>query len=296
MEKNKKKVLIIVGFILIFIAGLAIFLSKNLKSPDKESNKPNINENPIKTDITRLDDVSKYFGLQKLINDYYLMLSNNETIKLLSVLDNEYINDKAITSNNIYSIIKSDYEMTTFTAKNIYYNPNSTTTYYFINGYLIDDEMMGENSNYYENINYLITVDETNRNYTIMPLENNINIEDYAKKYNITQKEISNSFNFSYINVSEETKLTSYLNEFLNLLIYDNNKAYNLLQDATKKEYQNANDFKNKMLDIYSRFSSKIFSYSKKENGNTIIYNIKDDNQNSITIIESGIMDYKIAY
>ncbi len=86
------------------------------------------------------------------------------------------------------------------------------------------------------------------------------------------------------------------MNEFLNLLVYDNAKAYNLLQDETKKEYGSEFEFKAQMVDIYSRFSSKIFSYSKKEDGDKIIYNVKDDKQNSILITEYGIMNYKIAY
>lgn len=301
MEKNKKQVLIIIGFILAVIALLAILLSIFLPNDKKPSDNPEINNNPlnentIKKDITKLEDVNKFFSTQKIINDFYTLLNNRETNKLLKVLDSSYIKSKGITENNLYQNLNSNYEITTYVAKNIYYNPNSSITYYFINGYLINDELMGDNSELYENINYLIIVDEITRNYTINPLDSNIQIESYAKSYSIESKTITNDFRFTSISVTEENKLTTYLSEFLNLLVYDNNKAYNLLETETKKEYQNYNDFKNQMVDIYSRFSSKIFSYSKKEEGNNTIYYIKDDNQNDIIITEKGIMDYSISY
>lgn len=296
MDKNKKKVLIVIVIILVLITLLTILLSFVFRNEgENPNNNPNQN-NVISKNIERLTNEKQFFTIQQIINDFYLTLSNHKTSDLLNLLDSDYILERNINANNLYTYLKNNYEVTSYVAKSIYYNPNSSVTYYFVNGYLIDISLMSDENHYYDSINYLIIVDEKNNHYQIRPIDNQTDIFEYAKEYDIMNREINNSFEFSLVSVNEENKLAMYMNEFLNFLIYDSNRAYQLLNNDTQKMYGNSETFKTKTLDIYSQFSSKIFSYSVKESGNMKIYTVKDDKQNNITIYESAVMDFKISY
>ena len=69
-----------------------------------------------------------------------------------------------------------------------------------------------------------------------------------------------------------------------------------MLDENTKNNYQSYSDFESNTFSIYESLSSRIFSYAKEEDGDVIIYKIKDNKQNDITIYEYGIMNYQIAY
>ncbi len=300
MEEHKKKILILVGAIMIVIILLAIILGIVFQEDNKS--KPSTdhgnveNKNIISKEIEELKSDELFFALQNTINSYYNMLANKKTDNLLKILDEDFKKEKHITNSNLYSIINSEYETVSFIAKSIYYNPNSSITYYFVNGYLTNLTMMEDDYQYYPNINFLIVVDEKTNYCCIKPLDNSINVSDYSKSYDIKEKKITSEYLLSSYTMSEKNKLSVYITEFLDLMVYDNNRAYNMLDEITKKKYQNRMDFENNLLDIYNNISTIIFGYSVKENNGEKVYSITDDYQNKITIYEKNTMNYKISY
>lgn len=298
MEEHKKKILTLVGVILIFIALIVVILSIIFKDEKiNEPNKPSSNPNKvIAKEIEELKDENLFFSAQNAINNYYSMLSNKNTDYIISILDNDYKREKNITSNNIYNVLKSDYETVNYIAKSIYYNPNSPITYYFINGYLSNLSMMEDDYQYYPNINFLIIVNENNNYYNIMPLDDNIDIENFAKNYDIKNRQITGNTLLSSYTMSEKNKLSVYITEFIDLMVYDNKRAYDMLDEETKNKYNGIDDFKNQLMDIYNYLSTLIFSFSSKEVNGEKVYSIIDDNQNKITIYEKNIMNYKIGF
>ena len=295
MDKHKKKVLIVVAIVLAVIAGIAIILSFFLK--DDEPNNPTDNPSSNQTmnkEIEKLTDELTFFALAQAINDYYYVLSNRQTSKLYSLLDKSYIEEYSVTENNIYQIINADYDSVSYVAKNILYNPNSSTTYYFINGYFIQTSMMEDDATYQANVNYLIIKDR-DQNYTIRPISND-NMVEYAKNYDLVDVKLNNHNILKSGSISEENKLTLYINEFLNLLFFDMNRAYQMLDTKTKSKYQNFDDFNQQIMEIYESLTPKIFSYHKTLEEGKYTYQILDDNQKNITIIENGPMDYLINY
>lgn len=297
MEKHKKKILILIGVILVLIALIAVLLGLIFKDekPDEPIKTPTDKVEEISKEIEILNDSGEFLGIQLAINNFYELLKNKEIKELLEVLDIDYINEKNITSNNLYTYFNDDYENVFFIAKEIYYNPNSPVTFYFINGYLMGVDMFGESDYYESSVNYLI-VKNKNNDYVIRPLDNNLNISDIARNYKLRNKEIDSNHVLTTSDISEENKLTIYINEFMSLLVYDNKRAYELLDDETKKKYVSYEDFLNKSIEIYNSLSSKIFAYSKQEINGKIVYRIKDDKQNNIMIYETSIMNYKIRY
>ena len=298
-NKAQKKVLIIIGIVLIIIAILAYVLSLFVVSNEDEPpiNEPNVN-NPsqiFRDDITRLDDEASFFGVQKIINDYYNFIFEKDTNALLSILDSEYINEMQIIPSNIYEIIGSNYGITDYVAKEIYYNPDSTVTYYFVKGNLSSNSIMGDDYKYLEDVCFLIIVDESNQNYVLRPIESD-NIQNYAENYSLIERNVESDAIFEKVTLPLENKLSNYLAIFINFLIYNPEEAYQLLNEDTKNNYSDYNDFANQVLTLYQTLSSKIFSYSTKEDDSVTTYEIVDDKQNKITIYEYYTMDFQISY
>ncbi len=298
MEEHKKKMLIFIGIILIIIAIIAVLLGIIFKDEQdkKTSTEPNGVQDVISKEIEELKDESLFFALQNSINNYYSMLANKNTNSLLDILDDDFKKEKQINNSNIYNIINSDYETVSYIAKSIYYNPNSSISYYFINGYLTNMTMMEDEFQYYPSVNFLIVVDNKSRYFVIKPLESNLNIETFAKSYDIKSKNIKSETLLSSYTISEKNKLIVYITEFINLMVYDNKRAYLMLDDNTRKKYSSNDDFKNQMMDIYNKLSTNIFGFSFKEVNGERVYNIVDDKQNKITIYEKNTMNYRIGY
>ena len=298
-NKAQKKVLIIVGIILIVIALAAYALSLFIK--DDSSDNPSVNpepNNPVDTfqeKIARLEDESLFFGVQKVINDYYNSIFEEDTKTLLSILDPVYIEDNQIIGSNIYRIIGSDYGITNYIAKEVYYNPNSSVTYYFVSGDLTSNSIMGDEYQFLEDVSFLIIVDESNRNYILKPIDTS-DLSSYAEDYHLVEREIESGAIFTEVQITEENKLSNYLAIFINFLIDNSEEAYHLLDDDTKNDYSNYSDFLTQVVDLYQSLSSKIFSYSSEEEDNRVVYEIVDDKQNKITIYEYHIMDFQISY
>ena len=297
-NKAQRKVLIIVGIILVVIAILAYILSLFVSDDHiDEPTDPGI-DNPsevIRDEIVLLDDESVFFSIQNVINQYYNYIFEENTRELFLLLDPEYIDEYSITSYNIYSVIGNDYGIASYVAKNIYYNPNSAVTYYFVNGYLTSNSIMGDEYQYVDDVSFLIIVDEATHRYVLRPIEVS-DLCNYAENYHIVDRNIEEGNRFQVSTYSLESKLTTYLSEFINLLINHPEEAYRLLDDDTKLSYQSYQDFESHIVDIYNMLSSRIFSYSSREEDGVVVYDIIDNKQNEITIYEYSLMNYQISF
>lgn len=257
MDKGKKMILIFLGLLMIIL--LIIICIFNMKRNDDSIIKDPSNPNPSVTDknFARVNDYDEFYGIQKAVND------------------NININES-------------------FIAEEIYAN-NGNLKYYFINGIIIENNLVTDTTNYRNSVNYLVIVDSNNF-YEIKELESNIeDLQGYANNYDFQNKQINSNKKFKNISITSEDLLKSYLAYFKNLLINDSLKAYDMLSKETKAKYNNLEDFSNKKYDIYNLLSSNIFSYSKQDKNETI-YFIEDNNRNKITIHETSIMNFKITY
>lgn len=300
-NKAQRKVLIIIGIILAIIAisayVLSLFITNDSPDPDAPPVEPEPSE-PVDTfrdEIERLEDESLFFGVQKVINDYYNSIFEEDTRTLLSILDPLYIEDNQILANNIYAIIGSDYGITNYVAKEIYYNPDSSVTYYFVSGDLTSNSIMGDEYQFLEDVSFLIIVDESNSNYILRPIDIS-DLFSYAEAYNMVERDLESGAIFTEVEVTEVNKLSNYLALFINCLIDNPEEAYDLLDDEAKNDYQSYNDFVSQVVDLYQSLSSKVFSYSSREEDDRVVYEVIDDNQNKIIIYEYHIMDFQISY
>lgn len=270
MNKGEK-LLLIIGVIFIALI-IILFLILNKNNDEIKSTQYEVN-----SEISRLN--SNYiFTLQSIINDYYNKIANNDKNGIINILDDEYIN-----SENIYKIINNDYTNPSFIPEKILYNEDNRIKYYFINGYLIDVDML-DNIHYEKSVNYLVII--KNNKYVIRPLDSNIDIDVYSRNFNFKDINIKNN-EIITSSVSEKNKIIMYIANFMSLYNVDKEKSYNMLGEKTKKKYT-YEEFVNRNINV----STNIFAYAKEDN----VYKIKDKMQKSIEITENYIMDYKIDF
>ena len=304
MNQYQKKVLFIVFSILIFIAIVAVVWSLFINNesdpgdnPQDPSNptEPGNNEGVFRTEISALNDYNEFFTVSKIINNYYLDITSSNKENVLALLDEDYKKEMGIQVNNVFDIIRSDYTSVTFTPMEIYYNADSIVTYYFVNGYIEDVDFIENSSLYDDSINFLVILNKNTRHYVIVPLHDNIDIEEYAMDYELVEKELAYN-TYSDVKTTTETVLITYLNVFRDLLFLDNDRAYNMLRDNTKKQYSNKQDFYLHQQDIYDYVPSSVFGYSQTKENDLVVYRIHDDERNEFVIYEKKIMNFQISY
>ena len=297
-NKAQRKVLMIIAILILIISILAYVLSLFVGDDNPDDPLDPGSDNPsevVRDEIVLLEDESVFFSVQNVINQYYNYIFEENTSELFLLLDPEYLDEYGITSNNIYSVIGNDYGITSYMANNIYYNPDSSVTYYFVTGYLTSNSIMGDEYRYTDSVSFLVIVDEATSYYVLRPIETS-DLCNYAENYHIVDRNIEEGNRFQVSTYSLENKLTTYLSEFINFLINNPEEAYQLLDDDTKLSYQSYQDFESHIVDIYNMLSSRIFSYSSREEDGVVVYDIIDNKQNEITIYEYSLMNYQISF
>ncbi len=301
MKDSKKYIIIIIVLILVVLSLLAVYISIKDRNDNtnvnigNSSNNGNNNDNDIidKDKINQnkqlLENEDLYFRIYLTLNDYYHNIHLGNKKEIYNVLEDGYKKDNNLTEDNVLNYIKADYSDSTYIIKEIYYNPNSRVTYYFTNGYLYNNSEDDESS-YYDSVKFIVII--KNNHYVIKPLDNSVNYLNYVNNCVIEDININNSNILLNNTINEQNKLILYLNEFLNLLIYNPERAYNMLDANTLKKYTDYNNFYSERNNIFNKLSTNILSYNKSDN----IYRIKDFKQNDIVITEERILDYKIGY
>ena len=312
MNKNNKKILIIVIVVILVITSiLAVILSlgDNKKPNDITNNtteNPNspVNPNPntpdssdedvISTNIERLKNAPEFFAIQEAINNFYIVLTNENASEFLGLLENKYVTENNLTESNVLNIIKTTNPLISYQASTIYYNPKSSVTYYFVNGYVVESTIEEGTPKYIKDVNYLVIV--TNNKYVIRPLGNVADLETYAKNYNKVKIEINNSTKFSKNNVSNDNKVKGYIINFMDLMFYDVNKAYNMLDDQTKEKYPDLNSFISNREVIADNLFTSFWYTNDNEDSDVFIYKVQNRGGDTITITEYYPNDFKIGF
>ena len=212
-NKAQRKVLMIIAILILIIAILAYVLSLFVGDDNPDDPLDPGSDNPsevVRDEIVLLEDESVFFSVQNVINQYYNYIFEENTSELFLLLDPEYLDEYGITSNNIYSVIGNDYGITSYMANNIYYNPDSSVTYYFVTGYLTSNSIMGDEYRYTDSVSFLVIVDETTSYYVLRPIETS-DLRNYAENYHIVDRNIEEGNRFQVSTYSLENKLTTYL-------------------------------------------------------------------------------------
>ena len=89
-----------------------------------------------------------------------------------------------------------------------------------------------------------------------------------------------------------QRKLEVYIQRFVGLCSSDPQRAYDLLSKNEKNKFNDYNDFKNNSVAKYNHISTFIKEYEQ----NKRTYDITDDKENKIKIVETRSMRYTIEF
>lgn len=289
--KKIKILIIIILIILSFI--LVLVLKKNTNYDFKNNNYENGNL-PLENNynLIEIKSVSKYKTINKIIDLTSDYVKSNNTQALKSVLIKEYIDNDGL------SILNTNSE---YIINKVYLcNAKLSIDTYFVYGDIINKEDEKR-----ENCNFIINLDESNSTFELAPLgsvyNKYINYEELKIKEDITNeiKDIQeNNYNKAVIvnGLSEKEIMGYYYEQFSLNLLYNKEKAYNLLDKEYRekrfKKYENFVEYINNNKDCIEK--SLIIKYKIEEFDNYKEYSIIDNFNNMYIFLEKEPMEYTV--
>lgn len=161
-KKDNYFLLIIICIILFCVLGL-LYLDKQ--------NSNNVEEN--KTKYKLLNDYSRFFTVNNCVSKYVSLIGKKETKYVLDILDEEYVKNNKITSDNLYNYVGDYNGIYSFSSLKIYYkDKNDNYITYYVYGNLIQDSIDDENVSK-EKKYYIVNFDLNNNLFSIIPYDEN---------------------------------------------------------------------------------------------------------------------------
>ena len=122
----------------------------------------------------------------------------------------------------------------------------------------------------------------SNKNYRNNQL---LDYEMVPKTYGVNE--------YSNIVLSDEDMAKVYLNDFINMLYNDIDKAYYLVnEDYRNAKFTSIDDFKNYVYSLH--YSFNIENYYVKKLDEYTIYGVEDDVGNNFVFKSNGVMQYSV--
>lgn len=284
MKEKKKLKLVIVIIAVIIILPIFLLLILHKDETELKNNENNMYFSDISfADFSLLTDSVVGFSLQNIINEYFEYKNTNNTQKLNEILNSKYQKDLN-NSNNIETVYFTD---------KIYQYSYKNYEYYFLDGYITEQSLMDDKIAYTDDVNFFVIVNKMDSKVSIYPLENN-DFSNFVLKYKFGEEQLN--YPYKSINITGKNMLKLYINNYLSLLFNDQDKAYNMLGNNTKKYFGSKEEFIKQIDFIYNSLTTSIFSYSVEKEDDIVIYRILDDNQNDIIIYENGALSYTIDF
>ncbi len=316
MKRKYLAMLVVSIFILSILITVIIenINKENLKNTDHDSpeNEERINSTIYK--IQKIDNLSDYYTIKSIVGKYYLYYSKifdgegNEISldydeRLYNMLSPLYLNKYNIKIDNIKEYLqeKRDFSVEIY---NSYYTTNYTNSiYYFVSG------LLRNNSNYEtEEFQIMLSLDNVNGTFEIFPQEyikeelnidvDSLNVNDEISLNYDTSISNRNDNTFSIQNVSYEEYAKAMFDRIRLILLYDVNKAYELLSKEKISEFSSQIEMSEYLLQNRKKIYLLTFGgYKLRFDNNKLIFDCYDKNSEyNITMYTDSIMDFKYTF
>lgn len=323
MQKNQKFIMILI-ITCIIISIILFALVIYLKDKNDIDNIPDevYMDSPIEVDNTmqRVTIRNNYYIAKACVEmfytyysemfkdplDGYLIKPEEGTIdtealkkesieKVYSLLDEEYIQYKQITLDNITSKLPEVKDVV-INIKDMYVVEKSANlSAYFVYGSL-------KYGTQYNSFSIMVKVDRKNNTYKVLLGDY---VEEYYKDLKIdkqleftTEEEIEkNSYNkFDYESVSDEEYINDLFTHYKNSLRENKEKSYELLDEEYKKQcFDNVEEYLSYLETNYRKIvTANLDSYGKNKNGNYTEYLFKDSKGNYYIFRETAPFEYTV--
>lgn len=299
MNKKKRKMLFVIISIFILLVIIILILITKLKDNSDTYIDENGNVIKIEPDGDNEADVMSYeneklknttyfFNIESYINNYLNAIKLGNTLEIMNVLSEDFINENNLTKDNIIENIEKSYE---FLALEIY-ETRDDSLYSYIVGGTINDGMY--NIKKY----YIFNLDLENYTYSIIPLynKNYNNIEEIKIKNKLTNIKENSHNKFEFKKFNNESIVKKYITYYTGLQKNDPEKAYEML-DNEYKEIRFQNNYNNflyyiNQMNSNSKLDTNLKSVSEGSYNSKEAYIIKTEKDNRYTIIEDSPMEF----
>lgn len=293
---NKKKITILSIIILIIIFLIIIFFINNGKKEDLSNvviDDPLVPEavemrNETSGKVIRLKSVSDLYTVKTCLSKFFMQcsyLNSDDVAKeiVYSMLNNDYINIIGITLDNISEKL-GEYEDSTVEIYNIY----KLTYYENVDTYFVQGVLNGNVTNTLKEFKVAINLDDVNGTFEIYMGDyiENINIPELKEgdtvEFNLPESIENRGYNiYSTVSADVSEISTDYLLTIRDLLLYDIDTAYSMLDDVAKGDYGSMDELRNFVTQNQSQLRFMYYGSSDisvDENGREIytIYDNKD--------------------
>lgn len=251
-----------------------------------------------KSNFDKLDSVSEYsvyFSQIKYINNYINYIANEDSVGVYNLLDKRYIEKNNISYSNVLDYVDDYPQLSSFKAINMKYVKLSfNITLYYVTGEIYKNDIDGEIL-VDDNFSVVIINDFDNMTFSIYPVDSNYKtiINDFKKK-NIDNNSYNNIVSSELIDKEQVCLL--YFSDFVNMLFFDIEKAYDYLSDDMKNSYKSLDEFNTYINNNNYKLSTSADKCRNDQKDNKVLYTVIDDKGNEYKFIEESVMDYKVSF
>lgn len=311
--KKLKYIIVLVILIIISIVTILLILKKNVNEdeyedlgiivPDNsdEIKDPAQKEIEIDKKIKYVNSADDYFTVKSMVDNYINLLGNKDIDKLKNILSPSYMEQYKIKNNNILNIdniTKLDNKeqlYKTVVLKMKQCQVNNSIYIYIVNG---KGRILGKEGTFTYNL--MIEVDVSKNLYYVYPynfIKNNgydkLNIGDTIN-FKIEEIDNKKDNNFTYSEKTDKDMINEYFNNFIELINYYTDFAYNKLDSAyIKKRFGNKENFYSYINANRELYRSIVLREYKVVDNTEYIY--VDNYRNTYRFINhEGILNYKV--
>lgn len=251
-----------------------------------------------KSNFEKLSPVNEYgvfFSEVRYINNFINYVSNNDDIGVYNLLDEKYIEENNISYDNVLEYVDDYPRMSSFKANSIeYVKLGSNVTLYYVNGDVYQNDFESERL-VDEDVSIVLINDFDNLSFSIYPVDSNYKtiINDFKKK-NIDNNSYNNIVSSELIDKEQVCLL--YFSDFVNMLFFDIEKAYDYLSDDMKNSYKSLDEFNTYINNNNYKLSTSADKCRNDQKDNKVLYTVIDDKGNEYKFIEESVMDYKVSF
>ena len=277
MKKDDIKTLIVV-IIICLVCGIIAFIVSIRSNVEK---------------LKSLSEYGTYFSVINSINEYFEYLNGNDSVGVYSLIDDDYIIKNEINETNVFDYVSHfpldhSFKVVKLTgaelSKNFYL--------YYAEGKVIQNTYDGVNI-IDDDYKILIIYDYDNMTKAIYPIKTGDDtnaIINGVRKKTIIKNEYNSIKGVGLI--KSEQICAMYLSNFVNYIVNDTDKAYDLLSDDMKKYYTSVFAFQTAIDMNKFGFTADKCRVSNGLKGR--IYSVIDNKGNKYTFKEKGVMDYSV--
>lgn len=250
--KGKLKILILILSIIVIILIATIVIYKSIANISDNEGK---SASYILTESYRIkqpDNRSECFTAMNIAKEYINYLAGEEKEILMNVVSSEYIKESSIKEENILEKVKDDeieYSENYYSIINKIYIAEESIT---LRTYFIDVLYYNQDNNQKYNIKIMLQMDGEKQTYQIIPYQymkekkyNELTLGDMCNT-GVTSIEKNEDNTYSLIPVSKKKVAERYFNLYLDLVKYDKEQSYYLLnEEYRQKRFENIEDYMN---------------------------------------------------